>query len=354
MKILFITNIPSPYRVNFFNLLNKDNDVLVLFERASDSDRNKSWQKDNKYDFKYKINVSKRELIKLIKEYRNDKIVITNYSESKERTAILYMKFHRIPYYIEIDGGIIKKDNFIKGKIKRFLLSNAYGYFSPSKEADNYLVNYGANKKKINRYNFSSLNKKDILESIVSVQEKQRIRKKLKMKEENIVIGIGSFTKRKGFDLLIKAAPSINKNTGIYIIGGEITDEYKELIEKYNVKNVHFISFLSKEEIKEYYKAADIFILPTREDIWGLVINEAMSFGLPVITTDNCLAGLALIKNGENGYVIPVESYVDIYKSINKILDNSVLKEKMSRNSLKKIADFTIEDMVKKHNTFLK
>lgn len=354
MRILFITNIPSPYRVNFFNLLNEENEVFVLFERPSDSDRNKLWQKDNKYKFKYKINVSNKELINTIKEYRNDKIIITNYSEHKERIAILYMKLHKIPYYIEIDGGIIKKDNFIKGKIKRFLLSNAHGYFSPSKNADNYLINYGAAKEIINRYNFSSLNKKDILEKTVSREEKEKIRKKLKIKEENVVIGVGSFTKRKGFDLLIKAAPKINKKTGVYIIGGEITDEYKELIRNYNVENVHFIKFLSKEAINEYYKAADIFVLPTREDIWGLVINEAMSFGLPVITTDNCLAGLALIKNGENGYIIPVDSYVDIYKNVNKILDNNKLKEKMSENNLKKITNYTIEDMVEKHNKLLK
>ena len=48
--------------------------------------------------------------------------------------------------------------------------------------------------------------------------------------------------------------------------------------------------------------------MPTREDIWGLVINEAMAYGLPIITTDNCLAGLELIKNEENGYIIPVNN----------------------------------------------
>lgn len=354
MRILFITNIPSPYRVTFFNLLNEENDVCVLFERHSDSDRNELWQKDNKYNFKYRINVSNSELIKLIKEYKNDKIIITNYSEYKERIAILYMKLHKIPYYIEIDGGIIKNDNFIKKNIKRFLLSNAYGYFSPSKKADEYLINYGAIKQRIKKYNFSSLNRKDILEKPISKKEKENIRNALQIKEKNVVIGVGSFIERKGFDLLIKAAPNISPNTGIYIIGGKITDEYKEIIKEFNVKNVHFIDFLDKETINKYYKAADIFVLPTREDIWGLVINEAMSFGLPVITTDNCLAGLALIKNGINGYIIPVNSYVDIYKKVNKILENTSLKEKMSQNNLKIITDYTIEDMVEKHNKFLK
>ena len=53
--------------------------------------------------------------------------------------------------------------------------------------------------------------------------------------------------------------------------------------------------------------ASDLFVLPTREDIWGLVINEAMSFGLPIITTRKCIAGTELITDGENGYLLEAD-----------------------------------------------
>ena len=50
-----------------------------------------------------------------------------------------------------------------------------------------------------------------------------------------------------------------------------------------------------------YYQAADMLVFPTREDIWGLVINEAMANGLPTVSTDKCVAALEMIKQGENG-----------------------------------------------------
>ena len=180
----------------------------------------------------------------------------------------------------------------------------------------------------------------------------------MKIKDENVVISIGRFVPIKGFDLLIQAAPYFNKNTGIYIIGGNPTDEYMNLIKESSIKNVHFIDFLSKNELKLYFKCADLFILPTREDIWGLVINEAMAYGLPVITTDNCVAGLELVEDNKNGYIIPVNSVNKIYEKANYILNNKNLRYEMSKNNLNKIKNYTIENMVLKHceifNTFFK
>ena len=58
-----------------------------------------------------------------------------------------------------------------------------------------------------------------------------------------------------------------------------------------DLTNVHFVGFKTKEQLEDYYRAADLFVLPTREDIWGLVVAEAMAYGLGVITTNRCNAG---------------------------------------------------------------
>lgn len=67
-------------------------------------------------------------------------------------------------------------------------------------------------------------------------------------------------------------------NTFLVIVGGgEEENQYRQYIADHNLENVQLVGFKQKEEIFEYYKAADLFVLPTREDIWGLVINEAMA-----------------------------------------------------------------------------
>lgn len=167
-------------------------------------------------------------------------------------------------------------------------------------------------------------------------------------------MSVGQFIHRKGFDILLKSKKYIEGNVGIYIIGGKITKEYKEMIKKYNLKNVYFLEFKSKKELEEYYKVSDIFVLPTRHDEWGLVVNEALAKGLPIITTNHCGAGLELIKNYKNGFLLNNEDYIILGKKINEILSNEELKNSMRNNNYRLASEYTIEKMVMDHINILK
>ena len=91
-------------------------------------------------------------------------------------------------------------------------------------------------------------------------------------------------------------------------MGGNPTEEYLQMRKMWNLNNVHFLPFMEKNELEAYYQATDIFVLFTREDIWGLVINEAMANGLPVISTDKCIAAMELVKRDINGIIVPSEN----------------------------------------------
>ena len=166
---------------------------------------------------------------------------------------------------------------------------------------------------------------------------------------KKIAITVGQFIPRKGFDVLLKAWKDCPKDTALYIIGAKPTREYLKIKEELALNNVFFVGFKAKKELKKYYMAADLFVLPTREDIWGLVINEAMANGLPVITTERCVAGLELVENDVNGYIVPVEDYKVLAEKISYILENDVIRERMAQNSLNKIRNWTIENMAKRH-----
>jgi glycosyltransferase involved in cell wall biosynthesis len=95
-------------------------------------------------------------------------------------------------------------------------------------------------------------------------------------------------------------------------------------------------------------------VLPTREDIWGLVVNEAMACGLPIITTDRCIAGLELISDGTNGYIVPVEDKKELAKKINAVLSDENKRRAMGIRSLDTINAYTIESMMDRHINILK
>lgn len=349
MRILYLTNIPSPYRIDFFNKLSEKNEVTVLFERPFDKDRNKNWTKNKQIKFNAVHIEKKRDIIKYLNLFKKDIIVITNYSDFNETLAIFYMKMKKIKFFLEIDGGIIKNDNYLKKFLKKYLISSASRYLSPSSEADNYLINYGAKKEKIFRYNFSSVTETDLNKNLSLLDKKNELKKQLKITEDKVIIAVGQFIYRKGFDILIKASSKISGDVGIYIIGDNPSKEYIDLCENVGTKNIHFVGFQDSESLKNYYVVSDLFVLPTREDIWGLVINEAISFGLPTITTNNCLAGLALIEDGQNGYIVDVDNVEQLASVINQVITDDNLQQQIRKNNLELAKEYTIENMTTMH-----
>lgn len=355
MKVLWLTNIPSPYRVEFFNELGKYCDLTVLFEKKASDERDESWKKFNTDNFMAiylkgkSIGVAEAFCPNVIKylNHSYDHIVVTNFSDPTGILAITILRMKKIPYIIESDGGFAGSGQGVKEGIKKWLLSEANLYFSTAKAHDDYYLTYGAKKSELIRYPFSSLHNADILAEPVTLQEKVLLRKKLGMTESKIILSVGQFIHRKGYDILFKALRQLDSSIGCYIVGGKPTEEYIQMVKEDNLTNIHFVDFKLKDELNEYYKAADLFVHPTREDIWGLVINEAMAQGLPIVTTDRCVAGLELIQEESLGQIVPVEDIDALATAIWQELNN--LSEKKSIQVLKKIKQYTVEQMASVH-----
>lgn len=358
-RILFLTNVPAPYIVDFYNRLGKKFDLTVLFERCSASNREKDWMKTKNQHFNAVylsgIPVSSElafcpGVLRYLKKDKYDRIIVGDYSSPTGMLSIFYMRANKIPYYIHADGGLINRECRMKFKIKYFLLSNAVGYMSSGKVTDKYLTHYGANESNLHQYPFTSIYQEDIINTVSSKHEKKRLRMELGqtelLTEDFIIISVGGIIYRKGYDILLNAVSMLPQAVGVYIIGGTATNEMTSLIEQLHLTNIHFLSFKVYKELKKYLECADLFVLPTREDIWGLVINEAMAAALPVVTTDRCVAGLELIKDWENGLIVTAENPDSLKNAIAQMMDNQELLIKMGGNNKKKIAKYTIENMV--------
>lgn len=359
MKLLFLTNVPSPYMVDFFNELGQLCDLTVVFEKKTSSERDQSWQKFQFIDFKGIILKGLDtavdaafcpQIISYIVSNKYDHIIVSNPTTPTGIIAIEFMKARKIPYMLESEGGFAKNGKGLKEKIKKQIISGAKLYFSTTAKADEYFITYGARKDRIVKYPFTSLYKKDLLEIPVEMSEKLILREHLGIKGEKIAIAAGRFISLKNYNILIEAWKDINPNYTLCLIGGgpEKT-KYQGIIEKYNMHNVHLLDFMGKEELFMYYKASDLFIHPTSSDVWGLVINEAMACGLPIITTDMCIAGLELISDYENGFVLSAGDVIGLVMKTEELLNNDELRTKMSERSLQKIQWYTLECMAKTH-----
>ncbi len=357
-KLLFVTNYASPYRVHFFDELGKNTELTVLFTEKKENQTHRSgdWFVDGEGCFtnvqlqKKVFSLQKRDLCVDVLDWLKkpwDHIILCGYSSPSMMLAMAYLKAKKIPFWMEVDGGLIRSDSRAKYLFKKSLVSAADGWLSSGKTTTDFLHHYGAKREQIYEYPFSSLHETDIPSGGLTLEEKQMLRQELGIGERKMILSIGQFIHRKGYDILLRAAAKLDPGVDIYIVGGTPTEEYLQMCRELNLQNIHFKGFMKKEKLLKYYQAADLFVLPTREDIWGLVINEAMAYSLPVITTDRCVAGLDLVEDDVNGYIVPVGDADALAEKINAVFDRNWYQ--MGQRSREKIVPYTIENMARVH-----
>jgi glycosyltransferase involved in cell wall biosynthesis len=120
-----------------------------------------------------------------------------------------------------------------------------------------------------------------------------------------VVLYIGRLEFVKGLDLLIKAFNNTLVNTHILVLVGEGSEKknLKNLCEELDiVDNVIFPGYFDSTNLYAWYALSDFFVLPSRFEPFGAVVNEALVFGCPVLASTN-IGALDYIVNGKNGYV---------------------------------------------------
>lgn len=354
MKVLFITNVPFPYTVDYLSELGKYCELVACFERATSSERDKSWA-----EFKFKncraiimkgMNFGVEEAIcfevtKHIYEEHADIVLISNPCTPTGIIEQLYMKKHKIPYCIQSEGAFVGDGWGPKELLKRLAMKSAIMYFSTGKCQDDYFLKYGALPEQIRRFPFTSLWESEVKKEILTVIQKKELKKSLDIKEDVVLICVSRFIPGKGIDTLLKSISEVDHKVRTIIIGGKPTEEYLRICAEYGLKHVTFIDHISKEELKKYYDASDLFVLPTHHDTWGLVIVEAMSHGLPVISTNKCVAACTLVKDGINGYSLSVGDVDSFREKISYLCDHREEMQKMGAEALQSMQNYSIEQM---------
>ena len=350
-KVLIVFNHPAPYKVRLFNALSNHFDLHVIFERKSASDRNKGFYFEENYKFTthkiHGIKVGREGFIsngvkKHLEWNEYDLIIMNGYSHHAEMKAINWMKKWHAPYVLYINGGTIKKESFLKKKIKHHFISRANAYFSPDEESNKYLVHYGANPKVIYNYPYSTIYEKEIC---YQKPNKDELRKELGINFDKVFVSSGQLIARKNYISLVKEWKKYPENYGLFLIGdGKQRKEIEKLIKTENIKNVVLTGFLPREKMFKYFQAADCFLFPSKEDIYGHVINEALSQGLPVISTNKVNSAIKLVKNEENGFLLEFLEGEEFRKAIEEVINND-----FSNECIKTAKANTIEVMAERH-----
>lgn len=223
--------------------------------------------------------------------------------------VILYSIIHRIPVYLSYERTAHTERFAPKFKIWHRKITDKFvkGYFANGTETKKYLESLGVKPEKIHigGMNADSEGLRSGIASISNTQRKE-IRDSLRVSDSGIVyLYSGQFILRKGIIYLLEAWRKhiqIHPEDHLILIGnGELFHDYKNRFN--DSSSIHFMGRIPYDEVYRYYAISDVFVIPTLEDNWCLVVPEAMSCGMPVACSKYNGGAIDLIKEGENGTI---------------------------------------------------
>ncbi|OAQ54127.1 hypothetical protein HTG_00940 [Natrinema mahii] len=154
----------------------------------------------------------------------------------------------------------------------------------------------------------------------------------------------GTITHRKGVDVLLNAAKIVNKAIDekvVFRVAGdtaveeEFVEECRKTIHEENLEGVFvFEGFVPEEKLRKLYENADIFVLPSREEGFGMALTEALATSTPAVASN--VGGIPLqVEDGYNGYLFDKEDYRSLADKILKLINNQEERLQMAKNARK-------------------
>lgn len=175
--------------------------------------------------------------------------------------------------------------------------------------------------------------------------------------QSKIILFCGKFINRKRPQDVLEAFAKI-EYSGTYVImigDGPMRQDLAALARQLNIQgNVLFPGLIDYTDLPSYYKLADVLIVPSEHEPYGLTVNEAMICGLPVIASNAVGAAFDLIDEGITGFTYPVGDIAELTKKLNTLLDNQPLKDTISTNAQLKMKHWSSQSNVDAQVQFFK
>lgn len=364
IKLAVVTTHPIQYYAPLFRLLNERNKIAVKVFYT--------WEQSNKggkydpgfgkivewdiplldgYEYEFLKNIAKHPgshhfrginnptIIESIKQYNPDKILVFGWNYMSHMRVLRYFK-KKVPVYFRGDSTLINEKAGLNRIMRRFWLRWVYSFidfaFYVGSKNKEYFVVHGLKENQliyaphvIDTHRFK-------YEEIDLNSEKEN--------EQVTFLFVGKLDNNKNTELLIKAFMALGAVKAILrIVGdGELMNELK----KYQSERIIFEGFKNQSELKMIYNSADVLILPSKNETWGLVINEAMTCGLAVIASDGVGGAYDLIEHGVNGFVFASGSKEQLKEYMLYIIENSSRLSLMKKASVTIIGNWSIDRLV--------
>jgi glycosyltransferase involved in cell wall biosynthesis len=285
---------------------------------------------------------------------RFDAVWIQGWATSSNWLAWLCAATSGKPLLLRGESNALEEPKGLKGAVKKAILgalfSRVSGFLAIGRLNESFYRGYGIPEERIFSVPYAVDNSFFIAQANELAPQRAALRSAYDIHAElPAVLFTGKLILKKRPLDLIRAFANAQTEvpSSLVLVGdGELRRDLEQFVIARRIPRVHFLGFRNQSEIGKLYALADLFILPSSSEPWGLSVNEAMCFGLPVIVSDQVGAGFDLVKPGINGYVYPARDVAALSASIRSALASRERLAAMGRESRKIVERWTIERSV--------
>ena len=283
-------------------------------------------------------------LIKEIQEWNADSLLVYGWNFKSNLKAIRFFK-KKIPVLFRGDSTLLDEEPGLKKIIRRTVLKYIYSFVDIAMYAGvankAYFIAHGFREKQL-VFMPHAIDNKRFAANEENLLAGKTLKQKLHIPDNALVfLFAGKLDENKNAVLLIDAFNDCNdEESYLLIVGNGSKEENLKNRHKGN-KNIGFLDFQNQQQMPALYAAADVFVLPSNSETWGLAVNEAMAAGKAIILSDACGASYDLVKNMENGFAFKKNHKVSLKAWLKYFIDHKNEAQVMGQNSLLKIKEYS-------------
>jgi len=362
-RLVIITEIIAPYRIPVFNALalHAALNLHVIFLAETDGAVRRWRVYKDEIRFSYQVLPSwrwragktsllmNRGLGTALSKVQPQVIICGGYNYIASWEALFWARRHGVAFVLWSESN---RQDERRGRVwvesmKAYFLKRCDGFVVPGKSALNYLRSLGSPGDRISTAPNAVDNGLFEMQAQNARDHATEVREKLKL-PPRFILFVGRLIPEKGvFDLLdayAKLESGLRSEVGLVFAGdGASWQELVKRSKQIDTGAVCFPGFAQREDLAVIYALAEVLVLPTHSDPWGLVVNEAMACGLPIIVSSVAGCSADLVEDRWNGYTVPARDSVKLMEAIDSLLRQPKVKEQMGAHSSERIREYSPE-----------
>jgi glycosyltransferase involved in cell wall biosynthesis len=250
-------------------------------------------------------------VVSALNETRPDLVVVSGWSTFAAQGAIAWCRLRRVPYVLVVEshdeGPRPGWRRTVKGTVVPRVVANASGVLVTGTLARNSMVARGAAPEHVRVF----ANTVDVDEFAAAAQRLAASRPDLRAAlgaelDDVVVLSAARLAPEKGLDILVRAVADAGDPRLLLVLAGDGAERVRleQLARELGVR-LMLAGDVEWERVIELYVAADVFALLSEREPWAVVVNEAAACGLPLVLSDRVGSAHDLLRDGENGTLVP-------------------------------------------------